>query len=561
MGATGRNPLNLEIEVGPLTGDRFVDAYVGGEPGIEPLFPASPFDPASYHAKSAEVRTRFPPQALGTMASAVRTLSTAASERLARIAAGDGYFVTTGQQPGLFGGPLYTVSKTLTAIALARRLEEIVKAPVLALFWLASDDHDWDEANHVHVLDTRNELRRLELRGDPEPPRSMGQRRLGDGYETALAELIQSLPPSDFTPDVIARIHEAYRAEATVAGAFAATLASLFDGLALGLVDSQDAVIRELARPTIRRALADVAAQERGLVEQTAKLEAAGHEAQVQIIPGASNVFYEDEDHGRERLLRQDGGWVLRASGRRLQDGEVEALLEREPSRFSPNVVLRPVVESAVLPTLAYIAGPGEVRYLAQTRLLFDAHGVGMPLVFPRLSVLLVEAKVRKVLDKFGLEPSSFLRPVGELVAAAVREEVPAEVQESLGRLRAAVQAGYGELEKVARSVDPTLKSPIFGARADALRSLAEVEKKIRQHVKLGRQTELDQIEKAAVNLAPMGRPQERVLNVHQYLARYGPELLDAILERAHAGIDSLLADAAAPAVSAGPASSSGDLE
>jgi bacillithiol biosynthesis cysteine-adding enzyme BshC len=259
-------------------------------------------------------------------------------------------------------------------------------------------------------------------------------------------------------------------------------------------------------------------------------LDAAGYEVQVPILPGASNVFHEDGEHGRERLVREDGAWVLRASKRRLADDELAALLDREPERFSANVVLRPVVESAVFPTLAYVAGPGEVRYLAQTGGLFAAHGVGMPLVYPRLSVTLVEAKVRKVLDKFGLDVDAFARPVHELVAEAVREDVPESVEGAVAKVKQSLGEGYQALFEAAREVDPTLKGPIFHARNEGFKALSEVEKKIRHHVKLKQETELEQLEKAAVNLAPGGAPQERVLNVHQYVARYGAELLAALL-------------------------------
>jgi bacillithiol synthase len=533
--------LSVEIRAGPIGGSRLVDDYIRDEATLRPFFPAAPFDPASYRAKAAELRARFPADALSAMADAVRPLSDEARDRLAEIAGGRGYFVTTGQQPGFLGGPLYTVSKALTAIALARRLEGILEAPVLALFWIASDDHDWEEANHVHMLDTGNALRRLVLVGRDRPPRSMGRRVLGEGAEIALGELAQILPPSEFAPDLLSLLRGAYRPDGSVASAFADTLAGLFAGYPLGLVDAQDSAVRRLGEPVIRRALTESSAHEEALVEQTGRLEEAGYDAQVSILPGASNVFHEDDLHGRERLLREDGAWSLKSSGRALSDVEVRALLERDPGRFSPNVVLRPVVESAIFPTLAYVAGPGEVRYLAQTRLLFDAHGVGMPLVFPRQSLLLIEAKVKKVLEKFGLEPSALLRPMQDLIAAVVRDDVPAEVQASLGRLRSALASGYADLSEQAKIVDPTLNSPIMGARSDALRSLGEVEKKIRQHVKLNRQTDLEQMEKAAMNLAPLGKPQERVLGVFQFLARYGSALMASMLGEIDASLDARL--------------------
>lgn len=524
-------PVNIAIQVRTIGGDPLVDAYVRGDPGILPFFAGAPFDARAYESKAREVDARFDPDSRRAMAAAVRALGDEASERLASIASGSGYFVTTGQQPGLFGGPLYTIHKALTAVALAERLESILDAPVLALFWIASDDHDWEEANHVHVLDTGNELHRLALSGPAFPPLSMGRRSVGTTAESALDQLAEITPPSDFAPAVLKRLRAAYEPGATVAGAFAETLAGLFAGTRIGLVDAQDARIRKLGAPVIRRELEQASIHERAVEESTRKLEDAGYTSQVAVQTSSSNVFLEDPDHGRDRLLLDDGDWVLCASGRRLTNDELWSLWSSEPERFSANVLLRPVLESAVIPTLAYVAGPGEVRYLAQTRALFEAHGVGMPLVFPRLSVTLIEAKVDKVLKRFDLDVESFRRPVHELVSDVVRADVPDAVQAAIARLRASLKDGYQAVYDAAQAVDPTLKGPIFQARNDGFRSLSEVEKKIRQHVKLKQETELEQLEKAAANLAPLGKPQERVLNMHQYLARYGEGLPGAILE------------------------------
>jgi bacillithiol synthase len=549
--------LNIDIRVHPVAGDGLVDDYLRQDPRLAPFFAGSPFDPAAYRRNAEEVRSRFDARRAVEMATAVRPASAEAREKLAAIAAGQGFFVTTGQQPGLFGGPLYTVHKALTAVALAQRLEALLDAPVLALFWVASDDHDWEEANHVHVLDPSNALHRIALEGEPKPRQSMGRQTLGNAAETALSELAETLPPSEFTPPLLDRLRAAYGADATVAGAFATTMAALFDGLPLGLVDGQDPTVRRLGAAVLRRDLETTVEQEAALRERTERLESAGYRSQVAVLPGASNVFYEDGAQGRDRLVRDADGWRLRASGERWTDAELWSLWHRDPAGFSANVVLRPVVESAIFPTLAYVAGPGEIRYLAQTGGLFEAHGIGMPLVFPRLGVTLVEGKVAKVMDRFGLDLSDFRRPAHELIAAVVRGDVPDEVGAAMMRLREVLQSGYQDLFEAARAVDPTLKGPIFGARNDALRGLSETEKKIRQHVKLKQETELEQVEKAAVNLAPMGRPQERVLNVHQYLARYGPELLGAILGAVRAGVDGRLA-AGVAATSGGSGGDSG---
>lgn len=465
------------------------------------------------------------------MADAITPTSDAAAQRLERIARGDGFVVTTGQQTGLFTGPAYTIHKALSAVALARALERVLEVPVAPLFWAASDDHDWDEVNHADFLDRENRPRRVELSpgGDRRP--SMGRRALGRHIESALGGLTEILPESDFSGDFIQKLRAAYRPDRTVAQAFTETMRDLFGAFDLLVTDAQDAAVRELGGEVIRRELSLAADHEHELARQTARLVEAGYDAQVSIIDGATNVFYEDA-HGRERILRDEGGWLLRASHRRMADAELWDMFARDPSGFSANVLLRPVLESHVFPTLAYVAGPGELRYLAQTGCLFQAHGVGMPLVFPRFSVTLVEGKVRKVLDKLGLDLDVFERPVHEIAAEYVQDEMPEAAMAALSGLRQAIQEGYQQLFDASRTVDPTLKGPVFHARNASFQALSDAEKKIRQHVRQQHEIAVDQIQKAFDNLRPYNKPQERVLNIYQYLSRYGRDLLRDILDR-----------------------------
>jgi bacillithiol biosynthesis cysteine-adding enzyme BshC len=264
---------------------------------------------------------------------------------------------------------------------------------------------------------------------------------------------------------------------------------------------------------------------------QTERLLGAGYPALVSVAAGASNVFRQDE-LGRDRLVRQGAGWLLRRSRRRLDHAELLRELEQRPEAFSPNVLLRPVVESALFPTLAYVGGPAETSYFAQIGCLFHEHGIAPPLVHPRLGVTLVEGKVRKVLERFSLGSEDVRRPFEEVAAQLVRDQVPDEVSEALAALRNALQAGYARLGEAATPIDPTLRGPITGARNQALAQTAELEKKIRQHLRQQNETRLEQLRKAAANLYPEGVPQERLLNVYPYLVRYGPGLIDAIRER-----------------------------
>jgi uncharacterized protein YllA (UPF0747 family) len=192
-------------------------------------------------------------------------------------------------------------------------------------------------------------------------------------------------------------------------------------------------------------------------------------------------------------------------------------------------VLLRPIVENAVLPTIAYVAGPGEVSYYAQSGCLFREYGIEPPVVVPRPSVTLIEGKVRKVLDKMALEPSAFAQPFQELVTHVIRQEMPDDVTTALNALRASLHSGYEQLTHSALKIDPTLSGPLTAARNHSLLQINEVEKKMTGHLRQRNETLVEQLRKASSNLYPEGNAQERVVGPLAYVARYGRDLVPAI--------------------------------
>jgi bacillithiol biosynthesis cysteine-adding enzyme BshC len=312
-----------------------------------------------------------------------------------------------------------------------------------------------------------------------------------------------------------------------MADAFEATIADLFAAFDIVVVSSAHAAVRGAAAPVLLHELANQAGHAALLARTTAALEAAGYDAQVAIAPAVSNVFHHAD--GRDRLVRENDTWHHRRSRTRISDARVRELLAAEPDAFSPNVLLRPVVESALFPTLAYVAGPGELAYFAQIGCLFRAHGIEPPVVFPRHAVTLVHEKVRRVLDRHALHVTSFQRPTHVLVNDAVRGALPADVAAALGALRAAVDDGFGELATAALPIDPTLAGPLDGARRHARERLADVERRIVARLRERDGITRRQIERAAVWIHPDHAAQERRLNIFGWLGRYGPELLPAL--------------------------------
>jgi len=521
----------MELIVSRPTGARVVQDYLSGA-GAAPAFFGLRFDdPDAFAAKAAEVDGRFDRAARARAVEALIVPEGGDAARLDRFVEEGGYMVTTGQQPGLYGGPLYSIHKALTAVRLAEALEARLGKPVLPVFWVASDDHDWAEANHADLITVGNDLHRFELAaatGDRTP--ALHRIELGADADTVLGEFIEALPGTDFSEGYVATLRAGFAAGGSLPDGFHALLQSLLGRFGIFFTDAAHPALKahsaELLLDELRRA-----EEMEGILRSTAEaLNAAEYDLQVPIMEGGVNLFLEGPA-GRERIYREEGAFRLRTSGETLSLDEIRARTDADPLALSPNVLFRPVVESSVFPTLAYVGGPGEMAYFAQIRAYFEAHDIGMPIVYPRWAATAIETKIRKVLDKFGVDVASLNRPFHEISSEIARDEVPDDVRAAIGKLRGALGSGVGELQKAATQVDPTLKGPVQHLRSQAFAALDDVEKKVTAAVKRESEITLAQLEKAQLHLFPNGKPAERVQSPMYFLARYGEAFLDDLYE------------------------------
>ena len=449
-----------------------------------------------------------------------------------------GYVVTTGQQPGLFGGPLYSVYKGITAVRLAEALEALLGKPVLPVFWVGSEDHDWAESNHTYVVDTQNELFLATLGERPgEVHPALGRITLDASVVAVRDAFLEALPRTDFSAPFAELLEDAVAEGVTLPGIFHRIMEELLGPLGLYFTDAADPAVKAISAPLLDQELTRSEETERVLADACRRVEAAGYPLQVALMDGGVNLFLKGPA-GRERLYREDGGFRLRSSGELMTLEEVRAKAAADPTALSPNVFLRPVVESSVFPTLSYVAGPGEMAYFAQLRDFFAAFSIRMPVIYPRFGATVVETKIRKVLDKFGLDTGALARPFHEIAGDIARDEIPPDIRKAMGTLRGTVGKGVGELEGAVKGLDPTLKGPVQHMRAQAFAALDEVERKVVHAVKRESEIALAQLEKAQLHLYPEGKPQERVLNAFYYLFRYGGAFLDELYRRFEVNLD-----------------------
>ncbi len=420
-----------------------------------------------------------------------------------RLEAGEVLVVTTGQQPGLFTGPLYTIYKALSAMALARRLERERRVPVVPVFWVAGDDHDFHEANHATVLNAAGEPLKLVLRerAAEAPAWPTFREACGPEIVGALEVLRQGTPDTEFKPAVLNWLATSYHPNNNLADAFAAALQALLGERGIAVVRPYAQSVKREMAPWLLRGL------------------------DVTLEDGLTPVLVEGS-LGRDRLRHEGSDFVTRRSGERFTRAALERVAHDTPERLSPNVLLRPAVEAALWPTVAYLAGPGELRYLPEAAPLYRALAVEPQTPVARWSGILVEGRVDRVIEKHGLTLDDLAGAPGAVEAKVVRDQLPPEVAEALALLRDQIAGAYERLGAGVARLDPTLERTVQSARNAALGGLHEIEKKVVASLKRSNETLVGQLARARAAVFPGGVPQERVLTYASMAIRYGPPLL-----------------------------------
>jgi bacillithiol biosynthesis cysteine-adding enzyme BshC len=471
-----------------------------------------------------------------------------AAQALERLYRPGALCVTTGQQPGLFLGPLFTVYKALTTVALARRLERRLGRPVVPVFWVAGDDHDFAEAGHTFLLSQAGEPTRLALpdRAADAALTPMYREALGPAVEDLVARFWAEQPATEFRPEIEGWLRRHYVPAATVAEAFATAIGELLSELGLVVFRPTHPAAKAVMRPCLLDALAHAGTLDAALAGRAQQLTGAGRPAPVAVGEGATLVMLEGSA-GRDRLVLADGAFHTRRAGERYTLAELRRLADEAPERLSPNVLLRPVVEAAMLPTLAYVGGPGEVAYFPQCEPIYAALGVRPQAPVARWSAVVIEARVRKVLDRYGIALDDLRLPEGQLEQRLVRGEIPPDAQDAIEVLRRVLEDEYGRLRDAAVAIDPTLQKAVESSRNAALAGTHDLEKRLLGHLKQRNETLLQQIARARNALYPFGRPQERVFGPVPFLVRYGGAFLTEALAQADAWAGALEAAPDAP--------------
>jgi bacillithiol synthase len=437
--------------------------------------------------------------------------------------------VVTGQQVTLFGGPLFTLFKTATVI---RKAQDATAAgyPHVPIFWLATEDHDLEEADHVE-LPSRRELQTLKLALENDTNNaSVGGLNLGPGVRAVLDQAMELLGPGP----VLDLLEECYQPDATFALAFGRLISSIFAAHGLVVIDASGRDFHKLGVPVLRQAIERADELHQALIQRDKELSQAGYHSQVLVGPQSSLLFLIDSNTSARLPLRRRNDHEWTAGKRSYSTDELLAILEEEPERFSPNALLRAVFQDFILPTSAYIGGPAEVAYFAQSQLVYEKILGRVTPILPRLSATLIEPAIAEVLaqheialaDLFLLRPDELAQRLGarslpiegKKKLASAGNALDEELRTLTGWMHA-VDAGLGRSADVAAS---KMRYQMNRLRRLAANFQLQKEASLRRHV-----------DALYLSLCPDSHPQERVVGAAFFLSRYGDSLVDMLVENA----------------------------
>lgn len=456
--------------------------------------------------------------------------------------------VVTGQQPGLFTGPLYSVYKALTAIVVAERQKEMFpEYDFLPLFWIDGEDHDFSESAAASLFENGRVAPVGLEPWNRLPEQMVCHTVMGPGITDSVETFLSLLQESEQKKKIAGTLRSFYTPESTLDRAFAKTMAFLFKDYPLFMLSPADPDFKKMSADVFHRELATCPHTSHSVIGQSSILENMGYEAQAK--PRAVNLFLLNhhgqrmkiEEHGKDRFITNPGQYPYSRH-------QMLELCADHPEQFSPNVVLRPIVQDHVLPVFAYIGGPGEINYLAQYRNVYEHFGLRIPFIIPRAGFTLVEPSVSKIMDKVlritGRPNLSrkqvYLSAFKDLRALQKNAVSGAENHDFDAVLDKAAENIQEELEALLpalSNLDRNLEQVLLGS----MRQVEKIMEGIRQKThKAGRKKHDElvwQLDKAASAFFPGDAPQERVINVFYYINKYGWNILDecAAMVRAHA--------------------------
>lgn len=489
---------------------------------VKRFYLQDPHDPDGLRRAAAHIK--FPDARRQALVDALRKLN-GDSAALDTLELPETVAVVTGQQVGFFGGPAYSIYKALTAARLARDLtEKGVRA--VPVFWLATEDHDFAEVQDAWVFDAHHRPVRLRAEANVGPAQPVGGAEI---VRAPIDELREALRGFLYGDEVAALVEECYRPGRTFGEAFRSLLGRLLAGCGLVFLDPMQPEIRRLASPMLGEAFDRAGELCELILERNRQLEAAGYHAQVHFEKETS-LFFRLRNGQRQQIKRNGDSYV---QGKEVLDPRS---LRDDSGSLSPNALLRPVMQDWLLPTVAYVGGPAELAYLAQSQVIYEALLGRAPAAVPRTGFTLLDERSNKLMARFGLRlPDAFHGPdplKARIAARLLPESLDGVFEDASAEIRNQLDRVEGEL----RRFDVTLAAALQKSRAKIVYQLNKNRTKAAREAMRREARVAAAADQLSGLVFPERHLQERLYSILPFLARHGFDLIDTLYGNVHSG-------------------------
>ncbi len=527
--------VNLSL---PAT-NRFASNYLKQSTEIQPFFHYR-FDQLSDDLERlAELKNRsFPRKAIARHIESFMERfpsSPSIKHSIEKLKQDNSVVVIGGQQAGILTGPLYTLHKVISIIKLAEEKEKVLNVPVVPVFWIAGEDHDYQEVNHVFIPIQQKADKRIF------PQKVLQKKMVSDiGLNKDIAftwacHLIGTFGETNHTTSLLNFVENQLEKSTTFVDFFANIIMELFKDYGLLIIDSGDHKLRQYEKEILLNQIENHDSITSLLLEQQKQIRDKGFPNAIEANDQAANLFYYDQRLNERILLEFDRGkdlFVGRNGSISFSKEELVEIASNDPAKLSNNVVTRPLTQEWLFPTLAFIAGPGEISYWAELKLVFEHFGLKLPPIVPRLNITLLERSIETDIADLKLKLLDVLSRGTELEREQFLQSIKdQEVEQLFTTVKADVQTQYRRIEEKTEQLDRGLLPLVIKNEQNLLKQIAFLEAKLEESVKSRHQIILNKYARIDLALRPGGVPQERVWNIFAYLNQYGLSFVNDLME------------------------------
>jgi len=444
------------------------------------------------------------------------------------------FTVTTGQQIGLFGGYLYTLYKIVTTIKLAKELSEKHQKNVIPIFWIADEDHDFDEANHVSVIKNDSSVETISIKRPSDLHQQVGREQVNADVEDQVNQFFEASGSSQFSDELKTWLSEDFNPKNTQKNAFLRFINRLFGKHGIVFFGSDTKLIKQAALPVFETAITKAVEVYDALESQSKAIESVYHR---QATTDHSLLFLNCK-RGRIKLHLEVKKFIWSIEEKSFSSDELLAKIETDPNLLSPNVFLRPIVQEFVLPNIAYIAGPGELAYYAQMKKMYEVFDVPMPVIIPRLSATVIEKPFQRYWGELPVQFEAYFKRIEDLEREFVAQNQPFDIENHFQSWIEASRETAKRFKDEIVHLDQTLDQSVERALHTYQNELEKLKGKVSKSVKNKDEITLQRIRKVHASLYPLNGLQERTIGFAHFLNRYGLDCFEKLFDNSVSALE-----------------------